>query len=215
MSPQKRRQEARQRKSAHLFLTGRQVILRSLEDDDMAHVTRWVNHPDVTHTMFTGQRPMSQAQVTAEWQRQIENPNHVIFLVEDRQTRRPVGLAGLYDIHPTARKAEFRILIGEKAFWNKGYGTEITELLTFYGFDRLNLNRVWLGVTAENKGGIRAYEKAGFRREGTLRQDLYRNSRYYDTVRMAVLREEYYRELYDRHVKRFRSRQGGIAKESP
>jgi len=214
MSQQKNTGEAREKGSTRVFLAGAQVILRGLEDDDMDHVARWVNHPDVTYTMFTGQRPMSQAQVAAEWRRYLENPNHVVFLVEDRRTHRPLGLAGLYDIHPTGRKAEFRVLIGEKDFWNRGYGTEITELVTFYGFDRLNLNRVWLGVTAENKGGVRAYEKAGFRKEGVLRQDLYRNSRYYDTIRMSVLREEYYRDLYPRHVKRFRSGQAGTAKES-
>ena len=75
--------------------------------------------------------------------------------------------------------------------------------MTFYGFDRLNLNRIWLGITSENKRGIRAYEKAGFRHEGALRQDIYRNSLYYDSVRMAVVRDEYYPERYEQHAKRF------------
>lgn len=185
------------------FLTGKLVTLRSVEVEDLTHIACWMNDAVVTYFMFTGQRPLSQAQAAEEIHGQIESPNNVVFLAQDRSTGQPIGTVGLYDIHPTARKAEFRILIGERAFWSRGYGTEMTEMALFYAFDRLNLNRVWLGVTSESKGAIRAYEKAGFRREGVLRQEIYRNSRYYDSVRMSILREEYYKEFYDGHAQRY------------
>ncbi len=186
-----------------IFLAGERVALRPLTVEAAAVLATWMNDEEVTHFMFTGQRPMTAAQVAEEVRRQTENPANTVFLVEDRETRTPIGYAGLYDIHPTVRKAEFRVLLGEKEFWNRGYGTEVTELLTFYGFDRLNLNKVWLGVTDENKGAARAYEKAGFRVEGQLRQELYRNSRYYDAIRMSVLRDEYYPDMHKAHAKRF------------
>ncbi|MFZ1057702.1 MAG: GNAT family protein [Candidatus Rokuibacteriota bacterium] len=185
------------------FLSGERTTLRPLTPEDAAVLAPWMNDDEVTHFMFTGQRPLTIAQLAEEIRRQTENPAHTVFLVEDRATRRPIGYAGLYDIHPTARKAEFRILLGAREFWNKGYGTEVTELLTFYGFDRLNLNKLWLGVIDDNKGAVRAYEKAGFREEGRLRQELYRNSRYYDSIRMSVLREEYYPAMRAAHAERF------------
>jgi RimJ/RimL family protein N-acetyltransferase len=89
------------------------------------------------------------------------------------------------------RTAEFRIFLGNKAYWTRGIGTECTKLMVVYGFEKLNLNRIWLGVNADNIGGVRAYEKAGFIKEGILRQEQYRNFRYYDVVRMSVLRSEY------------------------
>ena len=95
------------------------------------------------------------------------------------------------------------MLIGERAYWGKGYGTEITELLTFYGFDRLNLHRIWLGVTADNKGAVRCYERAGYVHEGVFKDDLYRNSRFYDSIRMAILRTDYYPKRHARDAKRF------------
>ena len=115
----------------------------------------------------------------------------------------PIGYAGLYDQHPTCHRAEFRVLLGERDFWGKGYGTEVTELLTFYGFDRLDLHRVYLGVVADNAGAVRAYEKAGFVREGVLRDEVYRNSRFYDGIRMGLLRQEYYEKYYQAHKARF------------
>ncbi len=174
------------------FLSGQLVNLRPLEKSDAAVVAKWVNDPLVTRTMFTGQRPQNLAQVEEALMRQVSASENVIFMMTDKKSGQPIGLTGLYDIHPTARKAEFRIIIGEERFWGKGYGTEAARLMLSYGFDRLNLNRIWLGVTADNVAGVRAYEKAGFAREGILRNDLYRNGRYYDSIRMAVLREEYY-----------------------
>ena len=55
----------------------------------------------------------------------------------------------------------------------------------------LSNNRIWLGVNAANERAVRAYEKAGFVKEGLLRQEQFRNGRYDDVVRMAVLRDEY------------------------
>lgn len=187
------------------FLRSELVGLRSAEEADAPVVLSWMSDEVVTYYMFTGQRPMTPFQAAEELRRQTDSGSNTVFMVEDLKTRRLVGIAGLYDIHATARKAEFRILLGEKECWNKGYGTEVTELLTFYGFDRLNLHRIWLGVTAENRGGVRAYQKAGYREEGRLREDLYRNSRYYDSIRMSILRSEYYPDLYKKHAQRFRS----------
>jgi len=186
-----------------MFLRGERVVLRPLAPEDATLLASWVNDDEVTYFMFTGQRPAGVAQLGDEIRRQINDPAHAVFMVEDKASGEPIGTAGLYDLHATARKAEFRILLGAKEFWNRGYGTEVTELLTFYGFDRLNLNKVWLGVIAENAGAVRAYEKAGFRVEGRLRQELYRNSRHYDAIRMSVLRDEYYPATWQDHVKRF------------
>jgi hypothetical protein len=72
-------------------------------------------------------------------------------------------------------------MIGDKREWNKGYGTEVTRLLTRYAFETLNLNRVWLRVYEFNRYAIRAYEKAGYRREGVLRQDHFSDGPYWDT----------------------------------
>jgi len=190
------------------FLKGKMVNLCPVEIKDLQKLSRliakWVNDGIVTYYLFTGQRPQNSEQVAADFKKQLDAGNNVIFLIVDSKTKKPIGYAGLYEIHSTARKAESRLLIGEKQFWGKGYGTEIVELLTFYGFDRLNLNRIYLGYTAENKGSGKAYERAGYIYEGALKEDIYRNSKYYDSVRMAILRRDYYKKLYKSHSERFK-----------
>ncbi len=192
------------------FLESQKIFLRPIEIKEVPKISllivKWVNDGIVTYYMFAGQKPQNAEQVSADFKRQLEAGNNAIFLVVDKKTKKPIGYAGLYDINLTARKAEFRILIGEKKFWGKGYGTEITEILTYYGFDRLNLNRVYLGYTKSNKAAGRAYEKAGYVYEGTLKEDIYRNSQYYDTVKMAILREDYYKKFYKMHSEKFKQK---------
>lgn len=184
------------------FLESERLYLRAIEDNDWARFTKWFNDPEVTMYLFYGQLPTNKSQMRAIIEEQIKHGD-ILFVVVDKKTDKTIGLTGLHEIHPRARKAEFRVFIGEKKFWGKGLGTEITELLTFYGFDRLNLHRIYLGFTAENAGAGRAYEKAGYVKEGVFREDIYRNGRYYDSTRMAILEEDYRKKFYEGHSGRF------------
>lgn len=176
----------------HPFLIGKRLYLRGLEKEDLkGNMFQWANDAEVTHYMFTGARPNSLELLEEEYARMIRSPNDIVFAIVDRRTHAHIGIAGLYVIHWIARTAEYRILIGEKAFWDQGYGQETARLILQYGFEKLNLNKIWLGVNAEHQRAIRSYEKSGFQREGVLRQEIYRNGRYYDAVRMSILRTEY------------------------
>ncbi|MFH2002890.1 MAG: GNAT family protein [Planctomycetota bacterium] len=186
------------------FLQGQKIGLRIVAPDDYVLISKWLNDPDVTYYTFSGQLPMTQEQVAKSLDEQLASTRNVIFVVCDLTDGSAVGFAGLYELHPTSHSAEFRVFLGEPGSRGKGFGTEVAELLMFYGFDRLNLHRVFLGANAENAAGIRAYEKAGFRQEGRQRDVIYRNSRYYDGVYMGMLRDEYYATLYGSHQKRFR-----------
>ena len=103
----------------------------------------------------------------------------------------PLGMTGLHKIDPRHRHAEFGIMLGDPDRWGQGHGSEATRLMVRYGFETLNLHRIWLHVYEDNARGIRAYEKAGFRKEGVLRQDCFREGRYWDTIVMGLLREEW------------------------
>ena len=185
------------------FLKGDKISLRPYCAEDARLVFDWFNDPVVTFYMFTGQKPKTSEQISVLMEKDVNSEENTIFIAVDNVSGDPIGIVGLYEIDHTARKAEMRIIIGNRKYWGKGYGTEMTDLIDFYGFDRLNLNRIYLGVTDENKGGVKAYEKAGYIYEGRLLQDIYRNSRYYDSVRMGLLRDDYYKKLYPEHKKKF------------
>lgn len=184
------------------FLTGEKIFFRTLEKEDYAYIHAWMNDPLTTYFLFYGQTPASLDAITDIISSQVSHGD-TVFIIADKKTGEPVGFTGLHDIHSRSRKAEFRIFIGEKSFRGKGIGTEATEMMVYYGFDRLNLHRIYLGFTSHNESARHCYENAGFKEEGLLKDDIYRNSRYYDSVRMAMVRDDYYENFFKSHEKRF------------
>jgi RimJ/RimL family protein N-acetyltransferase len=65
------------------------------------------------------------------------------------------------------------------------------ELLVKYGFETLNMHRVWLRVFERNKRAIRSYEKVGFVNEGQMRESDYKDGTYHNILIMSILRQEY------------------------
>lgn len=173
------------------FLKGKLAYLRGMTEDDLPALVGWLDDRRVTRFLSRGMYPATQATARAEHQTMQQSPNDVEFAVVDSSSGSCIGITGLHAIEWTARHGEFRILIGEPSAWGRGIGTEACQLLCCYGFEVLNLNKIYLGASVENHGAIRSYEKSGFRSEGTLRQEVYRNSTYYDVTRMSMLRQEY------------------------
>ena len=174
------------------FIVGKKLYLRGLEKDDLrGNMFRWANDSEVTYYIYTGLMPNSIELMEEEYNRLIRSDKDVIFAICDKKTDTHIGNVGLYTINWIARSVEYRIIIGEKKFWGKGYGTESARLVIDYGFNKLNLNKIWLGVNAENKAAVKSYKNAGFAHEGVLREEIYRNGKYYDAIRMSILRKEY------------------------
>ncbi len=111
-------------------------------------------------------------------------------MIADRETGKYLGQCALFMIDQVSRKAELAIVLMPEHL-GKGVGGEALGLLLDFGFRQANLNRIWLSVNAGNARAIRVYERAGFSREGVMRQDRYIDGHYQDTVLMSILREEW------------------------
>lgn len=174
------------------FLQGHLVYLRGITDEDLdGPMIGWTNDRKVTETLYRGAVPETRHTAKLALDLSRANPQEVELAIIDKASERHIGVTGLHGMNPIAHSAEFRILIGESDFWNGGFGTEVTQLMVAYGFEVLNMHKVHLGVTVDNAGAVRCYEKVGFVREGVLRHETYRNRRYYDALRMSILRDEY------------------------
>ena len=191
-----------------MFLNGKSAWLDALGRSHYAEVIDMLNDARTTHYMFYGQRPLTDEQGVQMLEAQVSNPNNVVFGVWMPGGSRLFGFAGLYDIHLSAQKADFRILL-DVELCGQGIGTEVTKMLLYYGFDRLNLHRIALGVTSENIGAIKAYKRAGYVEEGALRDDIFRNGRWYDSIKMAMLRSEYEAKYAADYRERFEAKPPG------
>jgi RimJ/RimL family protein N-acetyltransferase len=182
------------------FLIGQRVYLRPLERADAPLLQTWINDQDVIRNLLNF-RPMNLQGEEEFLDKVTRDPDLLILGIALRSDDRLIGNVVLHRIQSRDRQAGFGILIGEKAEWSRGYGTEATRLIVRYAFNVLNLNRVWLHVLADNQRGQRAYEKVGFKVEGVLRQAGFREGRYMDMITMGILRGELIEEPGSRGAK--------------
>lgn len=174
------------------FLEGERLTLRVL--DRTAYADRcaaWTSDREVVRHLSRGTWPLTREEAARDFDAKVGSRTDVELGIHDRDGGGFVGVTGLHSLNTVAHSCEFRILIGDRRAWNKGLGTEACQLMTAYAFELLHMNRVWLGVNADNEGAHRSYQKSGFTEEGRLREEVYRNGVYHDVVRMSVLRREY------------------------
>jgi diamine N-acetyltransferase len=181
------------------MIQGERIRLRRNERADIAKFVGWLNDPEVRR-FLSFIMPISIVNEEQWFENMLKLPAiEQPFAIEIRKPSsekkseawQMVGNCSFMDVNHTARSAEVGLFIGDKSCWNKGYGTEVMRLLLCFGFDSLNLNRIFLRVDEDNKGGIRAYEKAGFVHEGRLRQAIFRDGQYHEMLIMSVLRSEW------------------------
>lgn len=176
------------------MLYGNGLRLRAIEKDDLPRFVRWLNDPEVRENLLIF-APMSLDEEEEWYSGILKRPKEERPLVIEIETGGewlPIGNISLMRIEWHARHAEVGLFIGEKQYWNRGYGSQALRLMLGYAFDFLNLNKVYLNVYETNLRGIRAYQKVGFVEEGRLRQEVYKNGRYLDVLVMSILRSEWY-----------------------
>lgn len=175
------------------MIYGKRIRFRSIEKDDLEAFKNWMNDPEVRAGLSL-YAPLSSFEEEQWFESVMQRPkDERPFGIEVRDGAgwKLVGNLAFFDIHWRTRSAEFGIFIGDKAYWNQGYGTEAVRLLVRHGFETLNLNRVYLRVFEDNPRARRAYEKAGFTLEGRQRQAEFRQGRYWDVLMMSILRAEW------------------------
>lgn len=175
------------------MISGKRIRLRALDRSDLPAAVAWLNDPDVTENLLHD-TPLSLDAEELWYQEMLKKPVEERVLAIDLKATegwRHIGTTGLHHVDWKNRIGEFGIMIGEKSQWGKGLGYEATMLLLRFGFNTLNLNKIFLYAIETNDRGLHVYEKAGFVHEGRLRQDIHKNGRYLDVFIMSILRDEW------------------------
>ena len=177
------------------FMESERLAYRAPELTDTEIFTQWINDPRIR--VFLDHRVWPIGRLFEEqWVRKMSEATSaartdVVFVFRRKGEEKILGSAGLHAINWISREAEFGILIGDPAEWDRGYGREVSRRMLAYAFATLNLNRVRLRVNVSHARGIACYESVGFVREGVMRQASYLEGRYEDTIMMAVLRDDW------------------------
>jgi RimJ/RimL family protein N-acetyltransferase len=173
-------------------IIGKKVRLRPIERDDLPVYVEWFSDPEVRRYLGL-YLPFSLAQEERWFEQHLEQveKQKVVMLAIETDEGAHIGNVSLMDINWKERHAELGIVIGDKAYWDQGYGSDAIQTMLRLAFEEMNLHRVFLRVHDDHARGIRCYEKVGFQKEGALRESVFREGAYHDMLLMSILESEF------------------------
>jgi RimJ/RimL family protein N-acetyltransferase len=172
-------------------LVGERVTLRPVRVDDVPGLVDLVSDP--VGQRLTGSRASFTEAALREWYASRgARADRLDLAVVDRTTGEYAGEAVLNDLDADNRSCSFRIAL-RAGFRDRGLGTEAIRLILGHAFGTVGLHRISLEVYAFNPRALAVYERAGFVREGVLRDALYWDGEYVDSIVMSILAPEWAR----------------------
>lgn len=163
------------------------LALKPLGRQHLERTLQWTNDPELAR-LLNRRRPVTPDEHLRWFERLSERADTRFFAIELPPEGRHVGNVWLADIDHVHRKAELRIVIGDRECLSRGVGSEAIARLCDVAFGDLGLQRVYAYVLDLNPRAKRAFEKAGFAVEGLLRRDRFTGDRFVDVYLLARLK---------------------------
>lgn len=162
------------------------VKLTPLKLADVSNIMTWVNEPEVVKNLQHFNKKYTHKDEEKYVRKMLASKNDYVFSIFDDRTY--VGQCGIHQISWENKLGRISMII-KKEHWNKGYGQQVLKAITDYGFKKLKLHKIWLIHYSTNKKAAHLYKKAGFKKEGVLKDEYYWRNEYHDMVRMAIIKK--------------------------
>lgn len=168
------------------------LILRPFNLDDAPAVQKLANNPAIASNTRSLPYPYED-HMAQEWikshHEKYQSGEQVNFAITHLKESYLIGAIGI-QLEMQHKLGEMGYWIGEP-HWNKGYCSEAAQATIRFGFENLNLNRIFAQTFKDNKASERILQKCGMQYEGYLRQHIKKLNRYEDVVIYAILRSEF------------------------
>lgn len=173
-----------------IILKHNNLIYRRPSLEDVEELVILKNNKNASR-LLGGNTPFYTKDSLIKWvEYHNSNKEEVLLVVYDESVGKLIGHVGLYKIDEVAKKAEYGILLADDNSRGKGYGSISTKIMVDYAFDVLKLHKVYAEIITENKASEAMFKKCGFCIDGILREDIFKNGRYYDVLVMSILESE-------------------------
>lgn len=170
-------------------ITGKKIILRPITLDDTDLIVKWRNNPSVVQNFIF--REKFTKNMHEKWMHdKVETGQVIQYIVEEKDSKRPIGSVYYRDVNKAYDSAEFGIFIGEDDARGKGYGKEIAALFVKYGFEKLGLHRIQLRLVKGNAAAAKTYLSVGFHKEGEFRDMVKLDGEYKTVIFMSILESD-------------------------
>lgn len=174
------------------YWENKNVLLRSVEDDDWEIFFKSVNNSDIQRYVSDIRAPMSQRAcknwaMTESVNRDIND--HFFWIIENLEGS-VVGMIDTHDIDVRTGNFSYGIWLYPEYEGNHYAKNSIELVLSFY-FMELGYQKANVGIAAYNDRSVRLHERLGFKKEGCIRNAIFSSGHHYDELRYGILRSEY------------------------
>ncbi|MEV6383088.1 GNAT family protein [Streptomyces sp. NPDC051773] len=172
-------------------IVGDHVVLREFTRDDAADVLVIIGDDKVTTWLSFDSRDRDQAVAMIEGtlERAQQEPRTEFYLgVTKRDDDHVIGFARIGLSGVQAGKLGYAIAAKE---WGRGYATDAARALVTYAFKEIGLHRITAAIGPDNAASIAVVQQLGFAREGVLRDHVFTNGAWRDSVLFSVLAHEW------------------------
>lgn len=173
-------------------LTTERLVLRALRPDDAEAALLFRGDPEVMK--YDGPLIHTREEAVAfieEVRRECEAGEARAWAAALREDGTAIGSVGLWEWNRYHRRAEVGYGIA-RAYWGQGYGAEAVGAAIQYGFQAMELHRIFARTIAENHRSVRMLERLGFTREGTQREHSWEDDgRFHDSAVYGLLQPEW------------------------
>ncbi len=173
------------------MLRGERIGLRARHEADVPVLQAELYDDVATHSRADGRpwRPIPAGSAASPYQPTDPTHDAAVFSVVDLADGELAGEASLWRIDLHNRLAHVGVAL-RPAFRGRGFATDVVRVLCDYGFSVRGLHRLQIETLADNEAMIRAAERAGFTREGTLRRSAWVTGVFLDEAIFGRLADE-------------------------
>jgi RimJ/RimL family protein N-acetyltransferase len=171
-------------------IRGHHIYLRFLTPDDVGDVyVAWMNDSEITQYLESRWSVQTLESIRNFVQAMSESPSNFLFGIFLNSTNKHIGNIKIGNINQIHRYGDVGLIIGDRASWGKGLASEAISLVTKYGFEELNLHKLFAGMYEQNVGSYKAFLKVGYQDAGRYKRHFFSQGQYVDALWVEKLRE--------------------------
>ena len=178
--------------SAFPILKTERLTLRQLESADAEDMLAFSGDPYVQRFNGPVYNTVDEVEELVDWyDAEYRNQDGISWAVTFTGENKVIGMFGLHHWSRRHRRAEAGYDLA-KAYWGQGIASETLRTILTFGFEQLNLHRIYAGTIADNHESVRLLERLGFTREGTRRESSWEDDgTFHDSAMYGLLRREW------------------------
>ena len=184
------------------MLKGNITSLRAIEKKDLKSLMNWRNKPSFRQ-FFREHREINIYNQNLWFKEYVKKKDttHMFSIIENK-TNELIGACGLCYIDWINKNADFSIYIGKNNIYiDEKFAIDSANILLNYGFNVLNLHRIWAEIYEFDKKKIKMFKKLKFQLDGRHKETYFFKNKWHDSLFFGILSKNFSKKNKEKNMK--------------